>query len=176
MSASNLVLIGFMGTGKSTIGRLCAARLGYTFQDSDSLIEVRAGGPVARVFAEQGEQAFRQMERDVIAKLSTTPGLVIATGGGAILDPQNVANLRAQGRIILLLAAPEALLKRVGDTRTRPLLASAPDPRARIEALLAERTPHYERAAHHRVDTTDRAPRDIASEIVAWFRQQESEA
>ncbi len=174
MTALNLVLIGFMGTGKSTLGRLCAARLGYTFQDSDRVIEARLGKPITEVFAEQGEQAFRQMERAVIKELAETPGLVIATGGGAILDAENVANLRAGGRVVLLTATPEALLQRVGDARSRPLLADSPDPRVRIEALLADRAPHYERAAHHRVETTERHPRDIAAEIVAWFRAQEA--
>ncbi|HZP81941.1 MAG TPA: shikimate kinase [Chthonomonadaceae bacterium] len=173
--ASNLVLIGFMGTGKTTVGRLCAARLGYRFCDSDAVIEARTGGSIARFFEQHGEAAFRQMEREVIRELAATPGLVIATGGGAALNPENVADLRAGGRVVLLTASPEVLLKRVGDARSRPLLADAADPRARIATLLADRLPHYERAAHHRVNTTDRRPQEIAAEIVAWYRAQESD-
>ncbi len=163
-----------MGTGKSTVGKLCAAQLGYRFYDSDSVIERRAGCSIPQLFAMQGEAAFRQMEREVIRELAETPGLVIATGGGAILDPENAACLHARGRIVLLTAAPHIILRRVGNARSRPLLAGAPDPRARVEALLAERLPRYEAAAHHRMDTTDRSPQEIAAQIVAWYRLQEA--
>src|SRR5947207_704151 len=127
MAERNLALIGFMGTGKTTVGRLCAAQLGYDFYDSDTVIEARAGCSIARFFAEHGEAAFRQREREVIAELAAMPGRVIAAGGGAALDPDNMGCLRATGLVVLLTASPEAILSRVGNAQTRPLLAGAPD-------------------------------------------------
>jgi shikimate kinase len=166
----NLVLIGFMGTGKSAIGRRCARRLGYTFRDSDTAIVQRVGCSIPQLFAEQGEAAFRELEREVIAELAATPGLVIATGGGAAMNEENVAALRATGLVILLTASPEVLLRRVGNAQNRPLLASAPDPKARIVELLAARAPFYDRAAHHRVDTSFLSPDEVTEAIVCLFR------
>jgi shikimate kinase len=169
----NLVLIGFMGTGKSTVGRRCARRLGYTFTDSDRVIEEQAGCTIPELFAAEGEAAFRERERAVIAELAATPGLVIATGGGAILNPENVANLRATGFVVLLTATPDALLQRVGHRRNRPLLASAPDPRARIVELLSAREPLYRQAAHHIIDTTELVLEGVVEEVV-WLFGEES--
>ncbi len=166
----NLVLIGFMGTGKSTLGRLCAAQLGYAFCDSDSEIEARTGCTVAELFAYEGEVQFRQRERDVIADLAATPGLVIATGGGAILDPQNAARLRATGLVVLLTASPEVILRRTGNGRSRPLLANAPDVRARIKELLAQRLPRYRAVAHCHVDTGIAPTRDIVPQIIMLYQ------
>jgi shikimate kinase len=166
----NLVLIGFMGTGKSAVGRRCARLLGYTFRDSDAAIVSRAGRSIPAIFAEEGEAAFRSLERNVIAELAATPGLVIATGGGAIMDEGNVANLRASGVVFLLTASPEVLLKRVGNAQSRPLLASASDPLERIQELLAARKPHYDRAAHFRVDTSYLSPDEVAEAIVLLYK------
>ena len=166
----NLVLIGFMGTGKSTLGRLCAAELGYSFCDSDHILEARAGCSIAELFEREGEAAFRERERQVIAELAATSGLVIATGGGAVLDGGNAARLRETGLLVLLTASPDAILKRVGRSRTRPLLANAPSPRARVEELLAERMPVYRRAAHCQVETGSRPPRAVAQQIVMLYQ------
>ncbi|HLV81034.1 MAG TPA: shikimate kinase [Chthonomonadaceae bacterium] len=168
----NLILIGFMGAGKSTVGKLCAAHLGYAFVDSDAVIEAHAGCSVAQLFAARGERAFRRLERQALAALSARPGVVIATGGGAVLDADNVALLRARGRVVLLLASPEAVLARVGEAATRPLLAGALDPRSRIAALLAERDAAYRRAAHHCVDTLQRTPEQVAEDVVTWYRKE----
>lgn len=173
MPVHNLALIGFMGVGKSTVGRLCAKQLGYTFLDSDAVIAERAGCPVAQFFAERGEAAFRALEREVIAELAARPGIVLSTGGGVVLDAANVANLRAGGLVVLLTASVEVVLRRVGDRNSRPLLASASDPRARVLQLLAERAPYYERAAHCRVETTDRRPGQVAAQVVKLYRQAE---
>lgn len=159
-----------MGTGKTTLGRMCAAQLGYTFCDSDHVIEARVGCAVSEIFAREGEARFRERERDVIADLAATPELVIATGGGVVLDPQNVAALRETGHLIFLTATTEVILRRVGNFRSRPLLASAPDPRAYIEAMMAQRLPHYRNAAHCQVDTSGRHVRDIVAEIVMLHR------
>ena len=170
--ARNLVLIGFMGTGKSTVGKMCAKRLGYAFCDSDAVIEERVGCTIPELFATQGEAVFRQKEREVIAELALTPNLVIATGGGVVMDAENVANLRAEGLVILLRATPEVILKRVGDARSRPLLAVGSDPQARIEELLSLRAEQYERAAHLRLDTTDRSVPEIVTEAVRLYRRK----
>src|ERR1041385_4027110 len=112
----NLVLIGFMGSGKSTIGRECARILGYRFRDSDTLIERRAGKSVQDIFAEQGEPEFRKMEASAIVELASMSSIVISTGGGAILDSSNVTALRNTGIVVLLWADPDSI---VGRTSTR---------------------------------------------------------
>jgi len=160
-----------MGTGKSTVGKICADRLGYDYVDSDAVVEARAGCSVAQLFASQGEAAFRSLERQVLAELSGRPDVVIATGGGAVLNAENVAVLRANGRIVLLTATPECILSRVCDASTRPLLANAPDPRSRIEALLAEREAAYRQAAHHYIDTSCRTPEAVAQDVLEWYRK-----
>ena len=106
----------------------------------------------------------------MIAELAATPDLVIATGGGAVLDRDNAARLRETGLLVLLTASPDVILKRVGRSRTRPLLANAPVPRARVEELLAERLPVYRRAAHCHVETGNRPPRVVAQQIVMLYQ------
>jgi shikimate kinase len=169
MDRRNLVLIGFMGTGKSTVGRQCAARRGLRLYDSDHEIERRAGCSIAQFFASRGEAAFRQLEREVIADLARPRGVVISTGGGVPLDPGNVACLRAGGMVILLKAMPETILRRIGNAQSRPLLAQAADPRARIAELLAERDSAYRSAAHCCVDTTGRTTAEVVSSILMLY-------
>ena len=170
----NLVLIGFMGTGKTTLARLCAAELGYAWRDSDRVIEAQACCPIAELFAREGEANFRARERAVIAELASTPALVISTGGGAVLDTQNAATLRQTGFVVLLTASPDTILRRVGNARSRPLLASAPDTRARIEELLAQRQPAYRAAAHCQVHTDTRPQRELAQQIVMLYQLAQS--
>lgn len=169
MTRRNLVLIGFMGTGKTTVGKLCARELDYTFCDSDAKIVRRVGKSIPEIFADEGEEAFRQYEREAIADLATQERLVVATGGGAVLDPVNAEVLRETGTVVLLTAAPFVVLRRVGDARTRPLIAFCADPKARVIALLRERRPLYERAAHFQVDTTYSSKGTVAAEIVERF-------
>lgn len=154
-----------MATGKSTIGRLCARALGYRFRDSDTLIQRRAGRPIPEIFAEEGEAAFRAREAEALQDLARGHHLVIATGGGAVMNAVNVARLRRTGVVILLHAAPEEILMRVGNRQSRPLLADAPDPLARIETLLLQREPYYHAAAHAVVETTGLS-REAAAERV----------
>ena len=168
-SSLNLVLTGFMGTGKSTLGKLCAAQMGFAFCDSDQIIEAQAGCSVAELFRELGEAGFRHWEKTVISELAATPNLVIATGGGAVLEAANVQNLRATGIVALLTASPEVILQRVGGRRSRPLLANAPDPHARIVEMLAQRLPLYEQSAHFQVQTDVGATREIAERIVRLY-------
>jgi 3-dehydroquinate synthetase/shikimate kinase len=163
--SSNIVLTGFMGTGKTTVGRLLADRLGKRFVDTDGLIEQRHG-PIPRIFGDHGEARFREIERLVAAELADESDLVIATGGKMMLDPANIATLGRSGRVFCLVATVDEILERVvaGDDPAveRPLLA-VPDPRRRIVGLLAERAPEYRRFAQ--VITDGRAPDAIVDDL-----------
>ena len=153
---TQIILTGFMGTGKTEVGRRLAHALGRPFVDTDRLIEAKAGRRVAEVFATDGEAHFRALEREAVAEACGIPDAVVATGGGALTDPESHGRLAAAGPIVCLTATPQEILKRVGDARTRPLLASctsAAERLARIEALLAARAAVY-RGATHTIDTT----------------------
>lgn len=160
----NVVLFGFMGVGKTTVGKLLAPRLGYRFVDSDSEAEREAGMKVSEVFAQRGEPAFRALERGVIKRLSRGDGQVIALGGGAVLDPRNVEELRRRGRMILLTASPEEISIRTRRDNGRPLLAGE-DKLARIRGLLDERRERYLAAADMVVDTNGVPPIRVAEAI-----------
>ncbi len=157
----NIVLIGFMGTGKSAVGRSLARRLGARFLDSDTEIERAAGKTVARLFAEEGEAVFRSLETTLLQHLADSSaleggGVVLATGGGMPLRGENVDLLRRIGRVVWLTAPAEQILRRVGpDVSARPLLAAyQDDPLGRIESLLAARKQHYAAAADLVWDTS----------------------
>ncbi len=169
----SIALIGFMGVGKTTIGRRLARRLDYQFADSDAEIVRRKGCTVSQLFSEHGEPAFRRMESEAIAALAVRSGLVISTGGGAVIAPENAAILLAHCLTIWLTASPGVVLKRVGNAETRPLLANSGDPYTHVRQLMKLREPQYQAAAHLRVDTTDRRPEAIIEEIVEWLRQEE---
>jgi len=159
-----IVLTGFMGTGKSTVGRRLAARLGCDFVDTDELIESRHG-PIPEIFAEHGEARFREIEREVAAELAGRDGLVVSTGGRLLLDPANVETLGASATVVCLVASVDELVRRLSSgAEHRPLLAGG-DPRSRIEALLAERRPGYDRFAQ--VDTEGRTPDEVADAVLA---------
>jgi shikimate kinase len=162
--AANVVLTGFMGTGKTTVGRRLARRLGYEFVDTDVVIEQRHG-PIPEIFRDRGEDAFRQMEREVAAELARRSRLVIATGGRLMVDDRNAAALDATGVVVCLRAEVDTILGRVASAGDeRPLLAGG-DPRAAIEELLAERRAAYDRFTP--IDTDDRTPEQIVDEIVS---------
>ncbi len=141
----NIILTGFMATGKSTVGCKLAARLGYTFVDTDLVIEQEEGLSIARLFAEKGERYFRERERQVIDQVCAQHHLVIATGGGAIVDATNAARMRASGAVICLTATPEVILSRLQGNAERPLLAGG-NPLEKICALLAARAEAYAKA------------------------------
>lgn len=166
---ANLILTGFMGTGKSTVGRLVAERLGRPFIDMDAVLEERAGQTIPAIFAAQGEAAFRRMERDLCQELAARQGLVIATGGGALVDATNRARLAATGLVICLEASPDSLLARLRES-DRPLLQAA-DPEARIRELLAARAAAYAALLHH-IDTTTLTPEETVEVIIKLWHSR----
>ncbi len=168
----NLALVGFMGTGKTSVGRLASERLRFDFVDTDDAIEAKAGKPVSQIFAEDGEAAFRQYEADLVRSLESMENLVIATGGGLVANPGCFASLAAHSLIVCLWASPETIWQRVRHQCHRPLLQTA-DPELRIRQLLAERTPLY-RQADVLLNTEWRSPRQMAQIVVNQFRSSAS--
>ncbi len=172
-SDHNLVLTGFMGTGKTTVGRALAGRLDMEFVDTDQIIESRHG-PIGRIFADRGETTFRQFEREVARELGQRRGLVIATGGRLILDPENYRALSRNSRIFCLVATPEEVHHRVVNDRSRldrPLLGGD-DPRDRIVALMAERQQEY--ARFPQLSTGHGDPTAIAEEMARLWHAHDS--
>ncbi|MDX1933846.1 MAG: shikimate kinase [Capsulimonadales bacterium] len=166
--ANNIALIGFMGCGKSTVGRLLATRLEREFIDTDAVIVRSAGRTIPEIFLEEGEAAFRDRESAALREAVETEGSVIATGGGAVLREENVRILRENALIVWLTARAEVIVRRTGHgVAARPVLAAwADDPLAHVLNLLGQRGPIYQRAAHRIVDTSDRTPAAIVNEIV----------
>jgi shikimate kinase len=171
MRGRTIVLMGFMGTGKSEVGRRLAQRLGRAFVDTDQLVEERAGKRVAEIFADDGEPAFRALERAAVADAAARSGVVVAVGGGAVLDPENVRLLRDAGVLVYLTARPQVILRRVGDTKHRPLLRD--DPKGTIDRLLAERGPVYAAAADVTVDTSEHTVDGVVKEIQGALARSE---
>jgi shikimate kinase len=160
----NIYLIGPMGAGKTAVGRQLAHKLGLDFHDSDQEIEQRTGVDIPYIFEKEGEQGFRDRERDVIADLTDLTGIVLATGGGAVLDPRNRTRLRATGTIVYLDTSIEQQLRRTGRSTTRPLLMTN-DRRAVLKQLRAERLPLYQELADIEVDTTGKRVNNIVATI-----------
>jgi shikimate kinase len=168
----NVILIGYRATGKTTLARRLAERLGCDWIDADVEIERRTGKSIARIFADDGEPAFRDLEAQVIADLCRRTRLVLAAGGGAPLRPESRQAMRSAGRVVLLTAAPETILARMsGDATTagrRPNLTDK-GPLEEIIQLLDRREPIYRESAHLVVDTEGRTPDQLAAEILAWL-------
>jgi len=160
----NVVLFGFMGVGKTTVGRLLASRLSYRFVDSDAETENEMRMKISEAFTLLGEPEFRAAERRMIERLSLSDEQVIALGGGAVLDPDNVKALRRTGRMILLTASPEEISIRTRGDSSRPLLAGG-DKLARIQALIEERRDRYLAVADMVVDTNGVPPIRVAEAI-----------
>jgi shikimate kinase len=171
-SGRTLLLAGMMGTGKSTVGRLLAARLGRAFIDTDAQIEAQRGLSVAQIFAREGEAAFRAAERAVLAALPER-GAVVALGGGALLAPEARALARARGLLVWLAAEPDTLLARIAADGSRPLLAGLGEPArlARLRELCAARAPAYAEA-ELRIDTDGRSAEQVCAVLLGALGEQ----
>jgi shikimate kinase len=166
----NIVLIGFMGSGKSSIGRLVAGRLGFQFVDTDSVIVKRAGLEIAEIFQRDGEEVFRDLETSALESLAHLQRCVIATGGGVVLREKNRALLRELGFVVLLTASEEVIFQRVSRNSRRPLLQTE-NPRGTVAALLAERQPLYLETAQWTLDSTALAHGAAAEAVIAEARR-----
>lgn len=163
----NIVLIGFMGCGKTTIGRQLASRLDFGFTDTDALIEARIGTSIPDFFASHGEPAFRDIEQEVIAKVSSLANQVIATGGGAILRSDNRELLAAGNSVVWLTSRTDVIVARTERRRgARPLLTTDEDPLERVLRILATRGPLYQSIADVIIDTSDRPVHRAVGDII----------
>ena len=165
---NNIALIGFMGTGKSTVGRLVADSLHFEFLDTDELIEVRAGKAIAAIFAAEGEPAFRMQERKVVEELNTRQRTVISCGGGMGANAANLATLKEHALVICLWASPEKIWERVRTQTHRPLRKEA-DPLAKIRSLLTVREPIYKQA-DVLLNTELRPLKEVAVQVLHQFQ------
>jgi shikimate kinase len=168
MDKSNIVLTGFMGTGKTTVGKLIARRLNYAFIDTDEVIQERAGKTIQKIFTEDGEDAFRKMEAVVARELADQKKMVICTGGRLMLDTDNAAALGKTGRVFCLVATSEEIFERISkDTGVERPLLSVPDPKKRIVELMQARKEGY--GQFLQIITSQKTPEEITGKIIAVF-------
>lgn len=173
MKGRNIVLIGFMGCGKSTVGRKLANALSLGFSDTDALIEATYGKTISRMFEEDGEAFFRNAETELLKKLETeAEGIVLATGGGMPMREENVAYLKRIGIVVYLDTKIETILKRLESDTGRPL-ADGEDSKKRIRALYEKRLPVYQDAADYCLDTEEKSFYGIIEEIELFLRSRE---
>ena len=166
----NIILIGFMGVGKTEIGKLLAKKLKMTYIDTDAIIENEQGMTINDIFAKKEEESFREMETKLIGKLAKIDGHVVATGGGMILRPDNVKKLKAIGPLVLLWADPDTVFERVKEAGTRPLLNVA-DQKAKIKEILEFRAPIYKGIADLEVDTSLLSPEEASNRIIKFVKE-----
>ena len=169
----NIALVGFMGTGKSSVGRLLAEQLHFGFLDTDDLIESRAGKTISAIFSDDGEAAFRQWERDIVSELSSRKRMVISTGGGVGANEANLASLKAHALVVCLWASPAKIWERVRSQTHRPLLQEA-DPAEKIRQLLAAREPYYKQA-DVLLNTEVRSVREVVQQVLHQFHVARSQ-
>ena len=169
IGSHNVFLIGPMGSGKTAVGRQLARLLNLSFIDSDHEIEVRTGADIPLIFEREGEAGFRKREREAIAELSARTGVVLATGGGAVLDPENRRLLAERGWVVYLETSVAQQAERASRTRHRPLLNGG-DPRRRLEELMRIREPLYREIADFTATTTRKHVGQVAERIVQAFR------
>lgn len=168
-SPRNLVLVGFMGTGKSAVGRRVAALAAAPFLEMDAELERRAGKSISRIFAEDGEPAFRDQEAQLAEEWGRKQGAVISCGGGVVLRETNLRALQANGLLVCLTARPEVILARTARAAKRPLLAGD-NPEQKIRDLLAARAPLYAKIPVQ-LDTSDLGPEELAAQVLARWKQ-----
>jgi shikimate kinase len=166
-SIQNLALIGFMGTGKSSVGRLAAELLHFTYLDTDQVIEARAGKSINEIFVRDGEPSFREWERQVVQELAARTKTVIATGGGLPVHEPNLASLKTHALVVCLWGSAETIYERVREHTHRPLLNER-EPLEKIRRLLGEREPYY-RQADVLVNTEMRSVREVAIQVIHQF-------
>ncbi|MBF0522634.1 MAG: shikimate kinase [Candidatus Omnitrophica bacterium] len=169
MKKQNIVLIGFMGSGKSLISRHLAKLLNKKRVSLDDLIEQKEGRKITEIFKESGEPYFRQVESAVIQEISEKENVVIDCGGGAVINPKNVENLKAKGVLVYLSASPEVILKRVKKDTHRPLL-NVENPQEKIKELLEKRKSFYKQADFE-VNTDEITPEEICREIILFLEK-----
>jgi shikimate kinase len=161
----SVFLVGMMGAGKSTIGRQLAEAIGFEFVDADRELEARSGVPIPTIFEIEGEVGFRRREAALLDELSARRNIVLATGGGAVLDPQTRQRLRERGLVVYLRTSADEVHRRTRRDKSRPLLRTD-NPRLRIEQLLAEREPLYEEVAHIVVQSAASNPKKLVQRLV----------
>ncbi len=163
----NIVLTGFMCTGKSTIGRVISKKMGFRFVDSDDYIVEKTKMPISEIFEKYGESEFRKIEKECIKEISLLKNCVIATGGGVVLDPENVENLKKNGVVFNLNAKAETILLRVGAIKKRPLIKdSSPE---EIKQRMENRQPFYDNN-HFKIDIDNKGPMQIAAVIIKSYK------
>ena len=165
----NIALIGFMGSGKSSVGRLVATQLGFQFLDTDELIEKRAGKSISEIFAQDGEKTFRELESAIVLELAHYRGAVISTGGGLGAREEHVIRLKSHALVVCLWATPEVIHRRVCHQTHRPLLQRT-DPREAIPRLLSEREATYKKA-DVLLDSGMRSIREVAYQVIHQFHE-----
>lgn len=171
--ANNVVLVGFMATGKSSVGRVLAKRLSFNMVDTDDLIEKEAGKTISEIFSQEGEAAFRDLESQIAREVSRLKRHVIITGGGIVLREENMEALKMAGPVFCLSASAEVILKRTEGTTHRPLLQTD-DPLGRIRELLEVRDPFYAQA-DHTIDTSDMTIHQVPDRIIKIVNQSHPE-
>lgn len=171
----NIVLIGFMGCGKTEVGKKLAAKLAMKYIDADETIEKTAGRSITDIFKQHGENVFRDLETKAIKCVAVLDHYIIATGGGAVLRPENVHELRSNGKLVYLAASPEAILRRLGEAKTRPILAQESNKLKKIKELLVHRVPFY-KECDFKVDTTFLTIDQVVDKIVEWFNHRVKKA
>ncbi len=167
----NIILIGFMGSGKSAVGHLLAEELKMNFLDTDELIEKTEGRAISEIFKADGEEYFRELETEVLKTLQDYDNFVLSTGGGMVLREENVSLLKEMGPIVLLWAQPEVIHERVKNETHRPLL-QVPEPLEEIKKRLEHRTPFYRKAADFTVDTSKFGPEEVAKDVLQWLKSR----
>ena len=165
--SANIALVGFMGTGKSAVGRVIAQKLEFHFIDTDDVIEQTSKAKISDIFAEHGEDYFRDLESQAVKSVALMKNQVVATGGGVVLRSSNIDLLRTGGPIFCLNATPKAIWDRVRSSRSRPLLRG-PEPLKKIETLLDKRAPYYA-LADHQIETTGVSVDRVADEIISYI-------
>jgi len=171
---TNIALIGFMGVGKTAVGKVLAEELGRSFVELDSLIEQKAGKSIPDIFQQEGETAFRELEMRVTEEVANKKKAVIACGGGIVLNKINIDWLRKSARIVYLTASPDVILKRVANEEGQRPLLEVDNPTLTIRKLLSFRKPFYERAADITIDTSKLDINAVSKQIISKLKDDES--